>query len=38
MDTLNLTKVYFHQIITIIQRDDGNKNKTLEKETRFPSV
>ena len=38
MDTLNLTKVYFHQIITIIQRDDGKKNKTLEKETRFPSV
>ena len=39
MDTLNFTKANFHQIITLIQRDDGNKkNKTLEKEAGLPSV
>ena len=39
MDTKNFTKVNFHHIITLIQRDDGNKkNKTLEKETGLPSV
>ena len=39
MVTLNFTKVNFHQIITLIQRDDGNKkNKTLEKEAGLPSV
>ena len=41
MDTMNFTKVNlnFHQIITLIDRDDGNKkNKTLEKEAGLPSV
>ena len=41
MDTMNYTKVnlYFHQTITLIDRDDGNKkNKTLEKEAGLPCV
>lgn len=39
MDTMYFSKVIFHQIITLIQRDDGNKkNKTLETETGLPSV
>ena len=39
MDTKNFTRVSFHHMITLIQRDDGNKkNKTLEKEARLPSV
>ena len=39
MDTMYFSKVIFHQIITLIQRDDGNKkNKTLETETELPSV
>lgn len=41
MDTMNYTKVNlnFHQIITLIDRDDGNKkNKTLEKEAGLPCV
>ena|GEM_PF-3145694 len=39
MDKNNFTKANFHHIITLIQRDDGNKkNKTLEKEARLPSV
>lgn len=39
MDTMNFTKAYFHHLITLIQRDDGNKkNKTLEKEARLPRV
>ena len=39
MDSKYFTKVSFHHIITLIQRDDGNKkNKTLEKGTRFPGV
>ena len=39
MDTMNFTKVSFHHLITLIQRDDGNKkNKTLEKEAWLPSV
>ena len=39
MDTMYFPKVIFHQIITLIQRDDGNKkNKTLETETGLPSV
>ena len=40
MDTMNLTKanLYFHHIITLIDRDDGKKNKTLEKEAGLPSV
>ena len=39
MDTMNYTKANFHQIITLIQRDDGNKTyKTLAKEAGFPSV
>jgi len=39
MDTKNFTKVNFHHIITLIQRDDGNnKNKALAKEARLPSV
>ena len=39
MDSKNFNKVSFHYIITLIQRDDGNKkNKTLEKEAGLPSV
>lgn len=39
MDTMNFTKVSLHHLITLIQRDDGNKkNKTLEKEAGLPSV
>lgn len=40
MDTKNYNKanLYFHHMITLIDRDDGKKNKTLEKETSFPSV
>ena len=33
MDTKFFTKVSFHHLITLIERDDGNKkNKTLEKK------
>ena len=39
MDTMYFSKVIFHQIITLIQRDDGNKkNKALEKEAGLPCV
>lgn len=39
MDTMNLTHANFHQILTQIQRDDGNKTyKTLEKEAGLPCV
>jgi len=39
MDTLYFTKASFHHIITLIQRDDGNKkNKTLETEAGLSSV
>jgi len=40
MNTTNYTKVNlnFHQIITLIDRDDGKKNKTLEKEAGLPCV
>lgn len=39
MDTMNISKMYFHLLITIIQRDDGNKkNKTLEKGAGLPCV
>ena len=39
MDSMNNTRVSFHQILTLIERDDGNKkNKTLEKEARLPSI
>ncbi len=39
MDTMYFTKASFHHIITLIQRDDGNKkNKTLETEAKLPSV
>ena len=39
MDSLNYTRVSFHQMLTLIERDDGNKkNKTLEKEARLPSI
>ena len=39
MDSKYFTKVSFHHMITLIQRDDGNKkNKTLEKEARLPSI
>lgn len=39
MDTMNFTKANFHHLITLIQRDDGNKkNKTLEKEAGLPCV
>lgn len=39
MDTMNFTKAIFHHLITLIQRDDGNKkNKTLEEEAGLPCV
>ena len=39
MDTKLFTKVKFHHLITLIERDDGNKTyKTLEKEAGLPSV
>ena len=39
MDSMNYTKVSFHQTLTLIERDDGNKkNKTLEKEAGLPSI
>ena len=39
MDTKLFTKVKFHHLITLIERDDGNKRyKTLEKEAGLPSV
>ena len=39
MDTMNFTKANYHHLITLIQKDDGNKkNKTLAKEARLPSV
>ena len=39
MDTMNFTKANFHHLITLIQRDDGNKkNKALEKEAGLPRV
>ena len=39
MDSMNFTRVSFHQILTLIERDDGNKkNKTLEKEAWLPSI
>ncbi len=38
MDTLEFTKVKFHHLITLIERDDGKTYKTLEKEARLPSV
>ena len=39
MDSMNYTRVSFHQMLTLIERDDGNKkNKTLEKEAGLPSI
>ena len=40
MDAMNFTKVNlnFHHPITLIDRDDGKKNKTLEKEAGLPRV
>ena len=39
MDSMNYTRGSFHQMLTLIERDDGNKkNKTLEKEARLPSI
>ena len=39
MDLMNFTRVSFHQILTLIERDDGNKkNNTLEKEAGLPSI
>ncbi len=39
MDLMNFTRVSFHQILTLIERDDGNKkNKTLEKKAGLPSI
>ena len=39
MDTKFFTKVRFHHLLTLKERDDGNKkNKTLEKGARLPSV
>lgn len=40
MNTMNFTKVNlnFHHTITLIDRDDGKKNKTLEKEAGLPRV
>ena len=39
MDSMNFTRVSFLQMLTSIERDDGNKkNKTLEKEARLPRI
>ena len=39
MDSKIFTRVSFHQMLTLIERDDGNKkNKTLEKEAGLPSI
>lgn len=40
MATMNFTKVNlnFHHTIILIDRDDGKKNKTLEKEAGLPCV
>jgi hypothetical protein len=40
MNTMNFTKanLSFHHPITLIDRDDGKKNKTLEKEAGLPCV
>lgn len=39
MDTTLFTKVKIHHIITLIERDDGNKTyKTLETEAGLPRV
>ena len=39
MNTTNFTEICFHHLITLIDRDDGNKkNKTLEKEAGLPCV
>ena len=41
MDTMNYNKasLIFHHMITLIDRDDGNKTyKTLEKEAGLPRV
>ena len=37
MDTAFFTKASFHHLISLKERDDGNKkNKTLEKEAGLP--
>lgn len=39
MDIMSYTKAKFHHILTLKQRDDGNKkNKALAKETHVSSV
>ena len=39
MNIEKFARVSFHHLISLIQRDDGNKTyKTLEKETGFPRV
>ncbi len=38
MDTKLFTKVIFHHLITLIERDDGKTYKTLEKEAGLPRV
>ena len=39
MKTIIYSRVKFHHLLTLIERDDGNKkNKTLEKEAGLPSV
>ena len=38
MNTTIFSKVSFRQPIILIDRDDGNKNKTLEKEAGLPRV
>lgn len=36
MDTKQITKAFFHHILTLIERDDGNKTyKALAKEARI---
>lgn len=37
MDIMNFAKISFCHLLTLIERDDGNKkNKTLEKEAGLP--
>ena len=38
MDTLSFTKVKSLFILTLIERDDGQKKQTLEERTTEPGV
>ncbi len=38
MDTIIFSRMKFHHLITLIERDDGKTYKTLEKEAGLPRV